>query len=108
MPKMEIGIQTEDGRDTGMKMLIMTNHVAMYRITEESLKLVLKTYSMVISRNLYLETEDLSSVMVMTPVWSCMKIIQDSVVDYIVICIPTILSGDWVKYPYPISTWHVR
>ena len=43
----------------------------------------------VISEIILIETEDLSSVMVTTPLWSCMKIIQDGVVDYIVICIPT-------------------
>ena len=40
MPKMGIGIYTEEGRDTGMRMLIMANHVALYRITEEYIDVV--------------------------------------------------------------------
>lgn len=40
MPMMGMGIQTEDGMDTGMRMLIMDNHVALYRITEEYVDIV--------------------------------------------------------------------
>ena len=40
MPEMGIGICTEEGRDTGMRMLIMTNHAAIYRITEEYVDIV--------------------------------------------------------------------
>ena len=40
MPRMGIGIQTEDGRDTGIRMLILGSHVAIYRITEEYVDVV--------------------------------------------------------------------
>ena len=40
MPRMGIGIQSEDGRDTGIRMLIIGNHVAKYRITEEYVDVV--------------------------------------------------------------------
>lgn len=40
MPKMGIRIQTKDSRDTGMRMLIMESHVAMYRVLEESVEIV--------------------------------------------------------------------
>ena len=40
MPRMGIGIQTEDGRDTGIRMLIMESHVALYRVTEECVDIV--------------------------------------------------------------------
>ena len=40
MPRMGIGIQSEDGRDTGIRMLIIGSHVAVYRITEEYIDVV--------------------------------------------------------------------
>ena len=40
MPRMGIGIQSEDGRDTGIRMLIIGSHVAVYRITEEYVDVV--------------------------------------------------------------------
>ena len=40
MPRMGIGIQSEDGRDTGIRMLIIGSHVAIYRISEEYVDVV--------------------------------------------------------------------
>jgi len=40
MPMMGIGIQTEGGMDTGMRMLIMGDHVALYRVTGDYVDIV--------------------------------------------------------------------
>ena len=40
MPRMGVRIQTEDGRDTGMRMLFLENQVALYRIAKEYIDIV--------------------------------------------------------------------